>query len=193
MCKINKPIKIIIISMLVLITGIYLCMFYRVNKKFPQNNRVLYSFGEVFINQGAEFKVTNTELLSKKDILKDKELVETLENNSGFLTEEDLNIMIIDINIKNNSEEKLNIDLTSFHLESGSFSLQFYYPLVLFYNKDSGMYLELEKGEEKNIKMPVPISEINFLNYDINNIKTRDYFLVFSLYSEKKMAEIKYN
>jgi len=92
----------------------------------------------------------------------------------------------------NPGKQALNIDLTAFHLETGAFSLQFYLPLMKFFN-ETGMYITLGAGEEKEFKMPVPIVSINFLDYDFNKIENRDYFLVYSLYPEKNMVSIKFD
>jgi len=188
-----KRIRIIVILFAVIaFMAAYIFMFCSVNAAFPQNKRVIYSFGETFTAQGAEFKITNAVLLSKSEIEKDKELTGILERNSGFSSVPDLNLALIDITAVNPGQEELDIDLTSFHLESGAFSLQFYYPLVLYFN-DGGMYISLSKYEEKKLKMPVPVAGVHFLDYNYKKVKNRDYFLVYSLYPEKKMAAIKFS
>ncbi len=192
MRKINK-FRIIIISLISMgFILTYFIMFYYINALYPQNKRIIYKNGEPFVTQNAEFLIKDAVLLSMRDIQKDKGLIEILQNNSGYLSEKDLNFALIQIVVKNPTKDDIKVDLTAFHLESGSFSLQFYYPLVMYYN-NCGMYVNLSKGEEKELKIPVPISSGQFLSYNAENIKNRDYYLVCALYPQKIMAEIKLN
>ena len=59
------------------------------------------------------------------------------------------------------------------------------------YYNDCGMYIELEEGEEKELTLPIPISSVLFLNYSIEKIENRSYYLICTLYPEKIMAEVK--
>lgn len=103
-----------------------------------------------------------------------------------------MNLGLIKIIISNTTDDEITVDLTAFHIESGAFSLQFYYPLVMYYN-DCGMYIKLSKGEQKTFIAPVPISSEQFLNYDSTDIRNRTYYLVSSLYPQKIMSEVKFN
>ena len=106
------------------------------------------------------------------------------EENSDYLKSEDLNLGLIKIIISNTTDDEITVDLTAFHIESGAFSLQFYYPLVMYYN-DCGMYIKLSKGEQKTFIAPVPISSEQFLNYDSTDIRNRTYYLVSIFISSK--------
>ncbi len=197
MKKSNKVKKIIVLLLVICVTLTYFIMFYNVNALYPQNKRTVYEFGDMFAAQNAEFKAIDSDFLTKDDIKNDKELTEFLEDNtdyfkSDYYSDIDLNLALIEIAVKNPTQEAMDIDLTAFHLESGAFSLQFYFPLMLYYN-DFGMYINLNGGEEKVIKVPVPVSSVQFLNYNANEIKNKKYYLVYSLYPEKLMAEIKFN
>ncbi len=131
-------------------------------------------------------------MLKRMDIMNDDDLSEYLEENSDYLKSEDLNLGLIKIIISNTTDDEITVDLTAFHIESGAFSLQFYYPLVMYYN-DCGMYIKLSKGEQKTFIAPVPISSEQFLNYDSTDIRNRTYYLVSSLYPQKIMSEVKFN
>lgn len=192
MNKISK-VKMVIASILVVgLVLTYFIMFFNINSLYPQNKRTVYEFGKTFVAQNAEFTIIGSDLLKKDDIVKDAQLTELLENNSGYLSEKDLNLALVDMVIKNPTKETIYLDLTAFHFESGAFSLQFYYPLMIYYN-DCGMYIELSEEEEKTLRIPIPISAGQFLNYDIEDIKNRNYYFVCSLYPEKIMAEVKFS
>lgn len=192
MNKISK-VKMVIASILVVsLVLTYFIMFLNINSLYPQNKRTVFEFGKTFVTQNAEFTIIGSDLLKKDDIVKDAQLTELLENNSGYLSEKDLNLALVDMVIKNPTKETIYLDLTAFHFESGAFSLQFYYPLMIYYN-DCGMYIELSEEEEKTLRIPIPISAGQFLNYDIEDIKNRNYYLVCSLYPEKIMAEVKFS
>lgn len=192
MNKISK-VKMVIASILVVgLVLTYFIMFFNINSLYTQNKRTVYEFGKTFVAQNAEFTIIGSDLLKKDDIVKDAQLTELLENNSGYLSEKDLNLALVDMVIKNPTKETIYLDLTAFHFESGAFSLQFYYPLMIYYN-DCGMYIELSEEEEKTLRIPIPISAGQFLNYDIEDIKNRNYYFVCSLYPEKIMAEVKFS
>lgn len=192
MNKISKVKIFITLILAVAFVLVYFVMFFNINNLYPQNKRIIYEFGKTFVVQNAEFTIIDSELLKKDDIEKDAELVELLENHSGYLSEKDLNLALVEMVIKNPTNETIYLDLTAFHFESGAFSLQFYYPLMIYYN-DCGMYIELSEEEEKTLKIPIPISAGQFLNYNIEDIKNRNYYFVCSLYPEKIMAEVEFN
>lgn len=192
MYKKSKAKMIVALVLTVCFVLTYFIMFFHVNNLYPQNKRMVYKVGNSFVAQNAEFTVKSAEFLERADIDKNSDLVETLKNSSDYLSEQELNLAIVEMIVKNPTNEKITLDLTAFHLESGAFSLQFYYPLMQYYN-ECGMYVELDGSEEKIIKAPIPITGNHFLNYDINNIKNRDYYIVCSLYTEKIMAEVKFN
>lgn len=178
-------------ALIVLLAAVYGWMFHSVNAAYPQNQRVTYQYGKTFSAQGADFQVTGAKLLPKSEILKDRGLVDVLKKNGGYVDETDLNLAIIDLKISNKSSEKIRIDLTSFHLESGAFSLQLDYPLAMYLNQ-CGMYPELNGKEVKNIKAAVPIEPDFFTDYSFEKVKSRTYYLVYTLYPKKQMAEIRF-
>lgn len=192
MRKISKVKLTVVLILVISLILTYFIMFFYINNLYPQSERIIYEFGKTFVVQNAEFTITDADLLKKDDIEKDAGMVEILEDNSGYLSEKDLNLVLVDMFIKNPTKETIYLDLTAFHFESGAFSLQFYFPLMIYYN-DCGMYIELNGEEEKNIKVPIPISASQFLNYNIENIQDRNYYFVCSLYPKKIMAEVKFN
>lgn len=185
----KKKSKIILLSLVILICGCYILMFCKTNSTYPQNEKIVYDYGESFVVQNAEITIDDAFILKKEEIKEDEELTKLLKESSGYLEEEDLSLALFKLNFKNTLKEDIVVDMTMFHLESGSFSLQFYYPLLFYYN-NSGIYVELEAKEEKSIIAPVPIAAGNFLNYNAESILNRDYFLVCSLYPKKIMAKV---
>lgn len=193
MNKKNKAKSAIVLLLAVCLVFAYFALFNNVNSLYPQNKRTVYEEGSTFVTQNAEFAVEGSDLLGMAEIESDKELVAFLEKNTDYLSGVgDLNMALIQLVIKNPTKEPINVDLTAFHLESGSFSSQFYYLLMYYYN-ECGMYIDLDAGEEKRLTVPVPIPEIQFLNYSVENIQNCNYYLVCSLYPEKIMAEVKFN
>lgn len=192
MSKNNKLKKIIALLLLAVFAVTYFIMYHNVNSLYPQNKKTVYTQGKTFSAQNAQFTVTGADWLSKADIQRDEGVIDTLENCSDHLSTEDLNLVLVKMRIKNPTQNDIKVDLTKFSVESGAFSSQFYHPLVLYYNKDCGVYVDLGKGEERDYIAPVVISSVNFLKYNADAVKNRDYYLVPFLYPEKIMVELNF-
>lgn len=184
----NKKAKIIISTALVISLIIaYSFMYSNINSLYPQNEKVIYNQNEIFEIQGANARIISSKFINKDEILNDKVLTEALNSNSDYMNEDDFYLALIDMELENVTNNPVTVDLTAFHLESGSFSLQGYYPLMLYYN-EYGMYVELKNQETKKLKFVVPISPSQFNNQYSNSILNKEYFLVYSLYPQKLMV-----
>lgn len=178
----------LIVSGVALFLLAYISMLCSINAKYPQNKRILHRYGESFSYQGAEVKITNAEFLEKDKIIHNKEIMTALDNPDKS-SSEDIKMALVSVDLFNPGKQTIKIDLTAFHLESNDFSLQFYYPLMIYYNH-CGMYAELNSGQHVILKLPVPLFKEYFVDSNWDNIKNREYYLVSSLYPEKNMAEI---
>ena len=107
-----------------------------------------------------------------------------MEENSDYLKSEYLTLGLIKIIISNTTDDEITVDLTAFHIESGAFSLQFYYPLVMYYN-DCGMYIKLSKGEQKTLLHPF-LSLLNNFSIMIPPILETERIIWNHLYILKK-------
>ena len=183
---------IVLICSVVALVGLFCTGVVSVNLKFPQNIRIIYEQEDEFTSQNAQFKIIDASFLDEHTIREDEGLVKTIDEYSDFLDDGQLNLAIVKLQINNNSKKTINLDLTSFHLESGSFSSQFFYPISLYYS-DCGMYLTLEPQEMKEITVGVPISSVHFLDYNSNEIKKRNFYVVSSLYPRKTMVKLNFN
>lgn len=176
-----------VIVTLLIVTVLCICgviRFFSINSKYPQNEKVVYKMGDSFVCQNAKFTITDTYMLKRMDIMNDDDLSEYLEENSDYLKSEDLNLGLIKIIISNTTDDEITVDLTAFHIESGAFSLQFYYPLVMYYN-DCGMYIKLSKVNKKRLLHPF-LSLLNNFSIMIPPILETERIIWYHLYILKK-------
>lgn len=185
--KKNRSKCITLLSVLILFT-VWCVLFYGINTKFPQSKKQIYNSGDIFSYQEAEIQVIGGKFVSSKEI--DKRLIESLR----ITDDKDLNglsLILVDIMIYNPSDDTIRIDLTGLNLESKEFSMQFYMPLIEYYN-GTGMTVELEPTEKRQMRLPVPANR-NFFNEPQKTIlENRDYYLVSSLYPNKTMSKIEF-
>ncbi len=169
---------------------IYIAMVCHVNATYPQNKKTIASLGQALDFQGAQLSVSGAELLDGDSFVNNEEIANALNLDVSRRNPDNHKLVILNAVVSNPGNTTIMLDLTCCHLESNDFSLQLYFPLMLYYN-DCGMYVELTAGEQKSLKLPVPLEPEYFTTSAWPNVKNRDYFLVYSLYPEKKMVEIK--
>jgi hypothetical protein len=184
--------KLAILLTAVAFVCVYLYMFFSVNAKYPQNTKTVYGFGETFNHRGVDLKITKAEFFEGAELNKDNDFKDAMYISQDEDTTDEYKLIILDVDFYNTNDKAIRFDLTTLHVESNDFSMQFYYPLMLYYN-GSGMYLELMPGEHKSLRLPLPIANTFFLDSAWKNVKNRDFYLVYSLYPVKNMAEIKFN
>lgn len=172
----------------VCLVGTYLIMFYNVNNKYLQNTRVIIEENEPFAVQNAQVTVTKVGMFDKNDVKKYDDVAQCLTEDD-YMSEENFNLVLIDVSAKNTTDKKIKLDLTSFHLESGAYSSQFYYPLFFYYNYTN---TEIKSNEEKTFTLPYLITKYDFLDYDWEKVKNREYYLVSSLYPQKTMFKVNF-
>lgn len=188
----SRKIKLFIILACISVFLItYIFMFVSVNSKFPQNTKEIYQMGQEFEYQNTKIKINNAKFIEGEDLQKDKGLLD-LVNKYYEKQNDNIKLIVLDMEIKNIADKDNSISLIPFHLESNDFSLQADLPFVMYLN-ECGMQLDLKKGESKILKFPVPLSKNFFRKSKWNNVKNRDYDLVYSLYPVKKMIKIDLN
>lgn len=175
--------------LVILLAGVFVAMFYAVNTKFPESKKIVHPYGRPFIYEGAKITVKGKKILDSGQFASDKELVHILNPDDTRSDLSDTKIAIVDLDFYNPANRPINVDLTAFHLESGSFSLQFDFPLMAYYNK-CGMNLELNKYEHKVLKMPVPLNRASFSKSEWPHIQGKTFYIVYSLYPEKNIVEL---
>lgn len=178
--------KTFIIIIICCFVGLFSVMFYSVNSRFPQGKQVIHKKDSAFLYQNIEFKVTGFSFLNGKDIKNNKELMKAFNEPSTS----DFKLLLTDVNLHNPTNKDVKVDLTAFHVESNDFSLQLYFPAMIYYN-NCGMYVDLKSGERKTLKLPVPLSRSYFTSKAYKTVENRNYYLVYSLYPSKNMIKIK--
>ena len=164
-------------------------MFSSINTKFPQNTRKIYKSNESFLYQNASLTVKKAEFLSSNEIIRDKDLLGSLEGSYSKPDASDLKLIIVNIELFNSTDDEIEVDLTTLHIESNDFSSQFDM-IPMMYLNDCGMYINLKANERKFLKMPVPICESFFSKKAWKNLTNRQYYIVSTLYPQKTMTEI---
>lgn len=188
----SRKIKLFIILACISVFLIaYIFMFVSVNSKFPQNTKEIYQIGQEFEYQNMKMKINDANFIEAEALQKDKGFLD-LVNKYYENQSDNIKFVILDMVIKNTSDKDSSISLIPFHLESNDFSLQADLPFVMYLN-ECGMQLDLKKDEIKSLKLPVPLSKNFFKESKWNNVKNRDYYLVYSLYPVKKMIKIDLN
>ena len=188
MCKTRCAKKILILLIGIILVLAYVGTYYSVNTQYPQNTRIIHKSNESFLYNNVTVTVKNTVFVEREEFINNKDIMEALGESSDY-PEDVSDLIVVEMEFFNETTDDIQVDLTGLHLESNDFSLQFYYPLMLYYN-NSGMYLELKKGERKILKMPVPISKSYFTSSAWSGVRERDYYVVSSLYPEKVMTKV---
>lgn len=180
--------RLCIISGAVLFLTVYAFMFYRVNSLYPQGKRNLYAHGETFAVQEGSAKIKSARFVEKDEIMGDEELHEQITMN---LSEnlDDFELLLVNTEFYNDGKESFSIDLTALHLESGSIDVQFFYPLIFYYN-GGNIKLKLEPGEKTEIILPYQMGRVNFSDSGWRQLRERSFVITHSLYPEKNMAEV---
>lgn len=180
--------KRIIIFLAIALVGTFIFGFFTVNSKFPASKKTIHPYGQPFTYQNAKLQIKGKEILDYNQFSNNDDLLRILNIDSKSQNSDTTKIILITVEFCNPTAKTLKLDLTAFHLESGSFSLQFDYPLMLHYNH-CGMNLKLNGNEKKTLSMPVPLTKINFSESEWLTINNRKFSVVYSLYPEKNIAE----
>lgn len=180
--------KKVIIFLTIILIGTFVFSFFTVNLKFPSSKKIIHPCGQPFTYQNVELKIKGKEILEPNQFPNNEDLLKTLNVNSKNKNSSQMKIILISIEFYNCTDKPLQLDLTAFHLESRNFSLQFDYPLMLYYNH-CGMNLKLNGNERRTLRMPVPLLKIDFCESEWLTINSRKFSVVYSLYPEKNIAE----
>lgn len=185
--KISKR-KIIITVISVCLVCVYAYQFISINSTFPQNKKVAYNTNDkVTYYQNTAIKVLNSQIIDKESILKDSGLKKEMEHY--YNDNDNYKLINVEIEISNLNNEDAQVSLEHLHLESVSWSLQPFLPVVLYYN-NFGVNISLKGNETKKITLSYPLSENMFSEGGWYKLEQREYYLVYSLYPEKKMVKI---
>ncbi|MBE6805453.1 MAG: hypothetical protein E7526_02860 [Ruminococcaceae bacterium] len=189
--KINSK-KISIIFIVVLLLVVYVFAVCNVNAKYKPALQETYEFGEMFQIESVQMKMTKAVFMREDEMPDDEAFNKSIKHLLDYRETKIPYLILMEMDIINTSEKNVRVDLTNLHLESGAFSLQPYYELMVYYNQ-CGMYVDLEPGENKTLKLPVPILKIYFPESDWRSIENREFSLVFSLYPKKQIAKISFS
>lgn len=187
MDKTGSSKKRVIAFFIIALIGVFIFSFYTVNIKFPPSKKTIHPYGQSFTYKNAKLQVKGKEIIDYDQFSSNEGVLRALYDNPKQINKE-TKIVLITVDFYNPTNKPLKLDLTAFHLESGNFSSQFDYPLMLHYNQ-CGMVLELNENERKIMKMPVSLEKIFFHKSEWPTITDRKFSIVYSLYPEKNIAE----
>lgn len=179
----------LLLGTLILSLCVYSYLFCSVNSEYPQSKKLVYAESEVFQSQGVDCQIISSRFVETADIVSNEELYADLSKNFSENVE-DYKLILLTVQISNQTSEEKEIDLTTFHLESENFSTQFFYPLVLYYNDNSGMMLKLSAGESISYILPAPIHRVAFSETEWEDFNKREFQLVTALYPSKKIVKL---
>ncbi len=184
--------KTLIIFIIALLVAMYVFAVYSVNAKYKPAKQEIYEFGEPFEIDSVQMEMTKAIIIRENEMPDNEAFNEAIKHLLDFRETKIPYLILIEMDVINTSETDTRVDLTNLHLESGAFSLQPYYELMVYYNQ-CGMYVHLKPGESKTLKLPVPILKIYFPEKAWRYIENREFSLVFSLYPKKQIAKINFS
>lgn len=146
---------------------LFIYRYNEVNKGNANKKYLEYNMGEEFVYNGFTYVV----------------------NKSWIEEGQEGKNLVIEITIRNDNEEKKNLELTRFEIESGGMtqgiSADYYMK-----NNDVPLYSEWEKGQKEKVVISFELAEELFKKKDRKNIENMDYYLVFSIVPDKITVKV---
>lgn len=172
------------------IATVYMGNFICLNSKFHSPQIKWKSMGQKITLQGLTCQITDAQMLHTDEITSNSTLKDLLAEyySDSF---EDYVLILITAELENHAASMTTFDFTFFHLESGPYSSQAFYPLMHYYN-NFGMTLELNSKEKDEVTIAFPIHKVSLRESDWNNIENRKYNLVCSLSPEKIVIPLEF-
>lgn len=173
-----------LIIIIVIITFAIIFRYVYINNKYPAPNEILLKTGNTLVNNNVHVLVKSAELKSITSVLNDFDT--SINNlNEENLTKNDIKVLLVTLEISNDSKSESIFPLYAINAESYGWSNGASSELYSQLNSEKSLNITLSPNEKKEIMLPLKLYSIQFSNNSWKKINHRDFFLVFSTYPQK--------
>lgn len=162
---------------------------YSVNSKYPDPKIINYKQGEDIKGGDIVLNVAKSDFLTYNDIMQVcPDYKNQMKVNGKTVSEDDVNFLVAEIQMKNESDEVKKTSLTQVIAESGAWSNAFDMDLFIALNNIDKVYISLDGHEERTFKVPYIMYKSQFKSSEWESVKDREYELVLSTYPVKNQV-----
>lgn len=173
--------------------GMFVCLLslvriYMLNIQYPQSKETVVTTGEVLKLDSYDVKMISWEW-------NDSSILKKIAPDYSIMTDEDGNdypeekekVAFAKLQITKTTDKDEGFDITTISLESGGWNNQWDAILYEELNGEESLYLDMKKGECKEITIPVVLFDFQFHYKDWQEVNQRKFYIVFSNYPVKRM------
>ena len=180
----NKSVKRTALAIVILLLGVWLYFYIRVNSIYKEPIVEHYKSGQVAFLNDYSIKMGKSKWISKDEAINEYKFYE-----EAFETE-DYKFIAVEVEYTNTGNEKKTFETHYSELESGTWSNGINLEMFGILNPDESMRLTLEPGESKTLTFPFLILERVLKHGLWDNIEKEEFKYIVSLYPVKREFEI---
>lgn len=177
--------RIIIVFFAIIVLSLLSFRIISLNKKYPSPTIDKYTINQVINYNNFNIKATSYEFMDVESVKK--------TFNEEISYGQDVKCITVNLVIKNEGNQKNNIEIYNFVLESmawkNGINLKAFTDLNSNINNPT-LNPNLEPGESISLKIPFSMISEHFKGNQWNNVEKRSYSLILSLYPVKKMIDL---
>ena len=175
---------IAVIAILFVAIGILLTI--RINLKYPKAEELIYQMDEeVPYGDDIYVHIDNVRFLSEEE----KAQIHSFETESGF----NFKSMVVTLSVTNKGTDERSAELYPMMLVTGAFanaSEQFAFQKLNENSECKTLRPTLKPGEVVTVQMPFLLYDSHFFPDDWEQVKEREFKLVFNLYPQKESIKL---
>jgi len=178
--------KRIIAVFIMLIAGLSAFRIVSLNLKYPPSALEARKIDESIIYKD-QFEITVTKCAFMKNDMIESYFKDEIELGR------DVKCLVVDITIKNISDQAGQIEVNSFILETGAWGNAINLTAFLQLNEDNDnvtLVPTLKAGEEISMKLPFSMISQHFKENQWGHVESREYFLTVNLYPVKQRIQL---
>ncbi|SFB32494.1 protein of unknown function [Acetitomaculum ruminis DSM 5522] len=183
-----KKKKILIILVLICISILYFMQCFKVNKAYPAPEIVNVKKGDSVDINGLSYKVLGHDLKDMEDFK--KHIPTYAKYDDVFSLKCDYNILIVDLEVKNNTKNNYSFQIYDICIESCGFTNGVSDDYEFEKEEDNQKSFDIKPGESVKVKLTYSLAEKMFNKSIWENIENTKFVLVPSLYPKNVRMEI---
>ena len=188
--KKTRKIVIYLSILLIIILGSVVLLYhiFMINNKYPNPKiNIFHMNDEVLIEDNKVVKVKECALYSLDKVHKLYPEYD-FQNENIYTDDESVKMFLVKVEISDTSDNKAEVDLSNFILQSGAWANGWDLELYSIINQKKLSIVSEQKS--KVIYLPYFLYDFQFSEKDWRNIEKRKFCLVTSVYPEKRIIEL---
>ena len=178
--------KLIAVIAILLFVAIGILLTIRINLKYPKAEELIYQMDEeVPYGDDIYVHIDNVRFLSEEE----KAQIHSFETESGF----NFKSMVVTLSVTNKGTDERSAELYPMMLVTGAFanaSEQFAFQKLNENSECKTLRPTLKPGEVVTVQMPFLLYDSHFFPDDWEQVKEREFKLVFNLYPQKESIKL---